>query len=87
MISMSYVSWAIFLWFDRGIKASKVPVLLLCVRGYGPGFNWGSGGGVASTFFRRAGRGICAYRGGHFLQPTMSVCVSVCLCVATKMAV
>jgi len=85
VISMSYVSWAIFLWFDRGIKASKVPVLLLCVRGYGPGFNWGSGGGVASTFFFEERVGAYARTEGVISYSPR--CLSVCLCVATKMAV
>ena len=34
----------------------------------GPGFNRGSGGGDRpGIWLRRTGRGICAYRGGHFL--------------------
>ena len=37
---------------------------------------FGVTGAAPGGVLRRAGRGICAYRGGHFLLPTTPVCVS-----------
>ena len=50
----------------------------------GPGFNRGSGGGARGCGFEEQIEAYARTEGGHFLSPTTSVCMCVCVSVATN---